>query len=113
MGLEAGKTSEKAETWTAKVSKKCPSRKKFTWADGAGTLDFPWCSRPDLNRQPRDYESPALTIELQERDLAGQGAGAHHARLSACGKETCHHSPSAVCPECTGFKPLDISPALS
>ena len=24
------------------------------------------CSRPDSNREPRDYESPALTIELQE-----------------------------------------------
>ena len=23
------------------------------------------CARPDSNREPRDYESPALTIELQ------------------------------------------------
>ena len=26
-----------------------------------------WCSRWDSNPQPRDYESPALTVELQER----------------------------------------------
>jgi hypothetical protein len=25
----------------------------------------PWWARRDLNPQPRDYESPALTIELQ------------------------------------------------
>ena len=26
-----------------------------------------WWARRDLNPQPRDYESPALTIELQAR----------------------------------------------
>jgi hypothetical protein len=26
-----------------------------------------WWARRDLNPQPRDYESPALTVELQAR----------------------------------------------
>jgi hypothetical protein len=29
------------------------------------TLDTCWWARRDLNPQPRDYESPALTVELQ------------------------------------------------
>ena len=28
-----------------------------------------WWARRDLNPQPRDYESPALTVELQARFL--------------------------------------------
>lgn len=28
-----------------------------------------WWARRDLNPQPRDYESPALTVELQARKL--------------------------------------------
>ena len=30
-------------------------------------LDLFWWARRDLNPQPRDYESPALTVELQAR----------------------------------------------
>jgi hypothetical protein len=34
-----------------------------------GTVFDSWWARRDLNPQPRDYESPALTVELQAHIL--------------------------------------------
>ena len=43
-----------------------------------------WWARRDSNPQPRDYESPALTIELQARDR--KRSGGYYARVFARGK---------------------------
>src|SRR5580698_6533115 len=44
-----------------------------------------WWARRDLNPQPRDYESPALTVELQAR----KNAIGNRNRLRVC--DDCHH----------------------
>ena len=39
------------------------------WMGGGPSVPVIECSRPDSNREPRDYESPALTVELRSREL--------------------------------------------
>ena len=53
------------------------------------------CSRRDSNPEPRDYESPALTVELQEPVL--RAARSMHAGLAAARKhcKAHHFSPEA------------------
>ena len=35
---------------------------------GNGSMHEFWWARTDLNREPKDYESSALTVELQARN---------------------------------------------
>ena len=47
-----------------------------------------WWARQDSNLEPRDYESPALTIELQAREGATRCVAAMH------GSGSMRHAPS-------------------
>ena len=74
--------------------------------DHSATCAYLWCARGDSNPQPMDYESTALTIELQAHHLGAANRNRTHIHTL---EECCiiHYTIAAKLVRMEGLEPSD------